>query len=446
MGNTVIYLRISQDRTGEELGVQRQEKDCRQLAERLGLTVQHVYADNDISAFSGKTRPAYQEMLEGIRDGSITHVIAWHTDRLHRNTRELLEYIDISVAKQIPTQTVTSGPLDLSTPNGRAAAITLGAWARAESEHKSVRLRGWTQQRAEQGHSHGGRRPYGWQDDRIHLDPTEQAVIKDIADRLLAGESLTSVVKSLRGKQVPTARSGTWHRTMVRKMLLSPRMVGKRTHNGAVVAAGRWEPALDEQTWEAVCALLNDDDRRTFIAANARKNLLASIARCGECDEPIGTKYNARRHYRCAPCGLWRRQEPVDDFVSGYIVGLLETLDDEPLPTVDQVAVERVAALKQRIRDTELAYEADDMMTPKDLLDVLRPMKSRLKKEQGALRPPRRPALLAGRTGPNAAATWRALGQGQRRAIIQELVEVRLMRSKQGTGQFDPASVQITRR
>lgn len=442
----VIYVRISQDRTGNELGVQRQEKDCRELAARLGLNVQHVYVDNDISAYSGKARPAYQAMLGGIRDGSITHVVAWHTDRLHRNTRELLEYIDLSVAQKLPTQTVTSGPLDLSTPNGRAAAITLGAWARAESEHKAERIQGWSQQQAEQGISHGGRRPYGWRADRVHLDPVEHAVKMDMVDRLLAGESLRSVSDDLVAQSVPTVtEGGTWHRSMIRKMLTSPRQAGHRVHRGEIISRGNWEPALTEDRWQAICALLNEPERRTT-TSTARVNLLGFYARCGECDEPIGTKYNARRHYRCEPCGLWRRQEPVDEYVSGYVVGLLETLDDEPVPGIDEVAVARVEALKKRIKATEAAFAADDTMTPQDLLKVLRPLKDRLKQAQAAVIPPRRQALLAGRTGAGAVAAWQGLGMDQRRAIIRELVDVRIMRSTQGKGRFDPASVIITRR
>lgn len=445
MSDAVIYVRISQDREGEGLGVQRQEKDCRQLAARLGLTVKHVYVDNDVSAYSGKTRPEYHEMLSGIRDGSITHVIAWHTDRLHRSTRELLEYIDLSVAKTLPTQTVMSGPLDLSTPNGRASAITLGAWARAESEHKADRVRAWSQQRAEQGFSHGGRRPYGWLPDRVHLDPAEHAVKADIADRLLAGESLLSISRDLKARQVPTVVSGTWHTSMIRNMLLSPRQAGYRTHKGETIGRGNWEPAFDEGTWRSLCDLLNNPDRVTT-TGNARKNLLGFYARCGECDEPIGTKYNARRHYRCEPCGLWRRQEPIDDYVSGYVVGLLETLDDEPLPSVDEVAAARVKALRVRIKSTETAFAADDTMSPDDLLKVLRPLKDRLRKEEAALVVPRRPALLAGRTGPNARKSWKGLGPDQKRAIIRELVEVRIMRAPGGTAGFDRTSVKITRR
>ncbi len=57
-----IYARISQDRTGEELGVKRQLADCRTEAERRGWTVADEYVDDDISAYSGKQRPEYERM------------------------------------------------------------------------------------------------------------------------------------------------------------------------------------------------------------------------------------------------------------------------------------------------------------------------------------------------------------------------------------------------
>ncbi len=55
-----IYVRISDDREGQGLGVTRQEQDCRALAERLEWTLhphRPVYSDNDIGA-STKSRKA----------------------------------------------------------------------------------------------------------------------------------------------------------------------------------------------------------------------------------------------------------------------------------------------------------------------------------------------------------------------------------------------------
>ena len=64
-----IYVRISSDRAGAGMGVARQEEDCRALCERLGWQVADVYRDNDVSAFSGQTRPAWQQLNSDIAAG-----------------------------------------------------------------------------------------------------------------------------------------------------------------------------------------------------------------------------------------------------------------------------------------------------------------------------------------------------------------------------------------
>src|SRR5690242_6148347 len=90
-----IYARISQDRGGAGLGVERQLEDCQALAERNGWQVVETYVDNDISAFSGKKRPAYQRTLKDLDEGKATVVICWHTDRLTRSIVELEDYIKL---------------------------------------------------------------------------------------------------------------------------------------------------------------------------------------------------------------------------------------------------------------------------------------------------------------------------------------------------------------
>src|SRR5204862_8212841 len=84
-----IYCRISRDPGHDELGVRRQEQDCRALCGRLGWDVAHLFTDDDRSAYSGRRRPAYEAMLQAVRDGVIGAVVAWHPDRLTRRPREL---------------------------------------------------------------------------------------------------------------------------------------------------------------------------------------------------------------------------------------------------------------------------------------------------------------------------------------------------------------------
>src|SRR5215211_5110793 len=83
----VTYCRISADKTGAGLGVERQASDCRDLALKLRLGEPEVLTDNDLSAYSGKRRPGYQQLKQGLREGRWTALLVWHVDRLCRNVR-----------------------------------------------------------------------------------------------------------------------------------------------------------------------------------------------------------------------------------------------------------------------------------------------------------------------------------------------------------------------
>src|SRR5687768_2451339 len=101
-----IYTRLSIDRTGDGLGVERQEADCRALASKHGWRVTAVYSDNSISAFNGATRPGYEQLLLAVQRGEVDVVIAWSHDRLNRRPRELERYVDVCETAQLSTYTV----------------------------------------------------------------------------------------------------------------------------------------------------------------------------------------------------------------------------------------------------------------------------------------------------------------------------------------------------
>jgi hypothetical protein len=116
--------------------VARQEEDCRALCERLGWNVARAYVDNDVSAYSGKPRPQWDELRADIDVGLIDAVVCWHVDRLTRSPRELEEVIDLHDKRGVQVAAVT-GEIDLSATTGRM----LGAAARHEAEHKAERQR-----------------------------------------------------------------------------------------------------------------------------------------------------------------------------------------------------------------------------------------------------------------------------------------------------------------
>ena len=130
-----IYTRISLDPSGERLGVQRQEEDCRAEATRRGWRIAEVYEDDDRSAYNPRRgRPEYERLLTDIRQGVRDGVMIWRLDRLHRQPRELEEFIVVCDKHDVALATVT-GDVDLATSQGRLLAR---AWA--PSRHTSQRF------------------------------------------------------------------------------------------------------------------------------------------------------------------------------------------------------------------------------------------------------------------------------------------------------------------
>ena len=119
-----VYTRISQDATGQRAGVTRQLEDCEALADRLGWEVTQRYEDNDLSAYSGHTRPGFEAMLKAMADSEFGAVICWHPDRLFRSMQDLERLIDIANDGRVQLRTVNAMvAADLGLP-GEGRAVT----------------------------------------------------------------------------------------------------------------------------------------------------------------------------------------------------------------------------------------------------------------------------------------------------------------------------------
>ncbi len=162
----------------------QRQGDCRELADVVGWNVVSVHVDNDTSAYSGKTRPAFEALLDEMKRGEIDALICWHTDRLYRSMRDLERLIEIADAARIPIKTVQGGEIDLSTSAGRMIARILGSVARQESEHMSERRVRANVQKAERGEWSTANRCFGFTLDGEPLEPEATAVRKAVADVL----------------------------------------------------------------------------------------------------------------------------------------------------------------------------------------------------------------------------------------------------------------------
>jgi site-specific DNA recombinase len=452
-----IYTRISADSNGDALGVQRQEADARRLCETRGWTVVEVFCDNDRSAFSRrKMRPAYQRMLDAIREDKINIVVAWHPDRLHRQTRELVPFIDLVNAHGVMVETVTAGIYDLSTPSGRMNARIVGSVAEFESEHKGERIRRKLEANAAEGKHHGGSRPYGWEQDRVTLIEEEAAVVREAAAMLLAGQSIKSIARGLNAAGHTTSTGKPWRDVTLRDMLIRPRNAALRTHHGEVIGRGQWAPILPPEDFHQVEAILSNPRRRTTPGRDGLVHLLSALARCGVCGAPMtvtkGRAYKGvrKRVYRCPQrVHVLRDQESVDDLVTQVILARLALPDAKTL-LVDhgradkaETAARLAQELQDRLRDAAEAFAAGTI-TMAQLTTINGVVKPKLEQAQAEAASPSRAKVLGGLVASRSPAeVWEGLSRDQRRAVVALLVDVKIMPTHHGPN-FNPEAIKIT--
>ncbi|MFH8805516.1 recombinase family protein [Streptomyces sp. NPDC017936] len=470
----VIYCRISQDRTGAGLGVDRQREDCEALAERNGWDVAETYVDNDISAFTGKKRPGYEKMLADLDQGAATIVVAWHTDRLHRSPTELEKYIALSERRGVSTHTVQAGELDLSTPTGRMTARILGAVARQEGEHKGERVARARRQKALNGEWMGGIRPFGWgmptgetkkkvdrktgeevevpELDMMKAVPEEAEALRYWTDEILSGGSIRGLVKWCADKGILTTRGNPVTHTDMRDMLLRPRNAGIAVYRGEEVGRGKWDPIVDETKYRAVVAILKNPDRRTTPGATP-KWLGSLLFRCGrgECTEYVFvTQSGGRRFpsYRCQTGhGGGRRAEVVDQYVEDTVVARLSQPDAHELllPGPDDVNVAGLQAeseqIRRRMTDLAALFGAGQI----DMVQFTQGTDTARAQLEGVTQQLARAATLDPLVGlvgaPDVRKAWKALDLDRQRNALRSLVEVTLKTPRPGRmpdgGYFD---------
>ncbi len=165
--SAAVYARISADQGGQGLGVQRQLEDCRKLAADRGWTVGEEYVDNDISAYSGKPRPAYARMIADVTGGLRDAVLVYNLDRLHRRPVELEEFVTLCEKAGVREVATVTADIDLGNDDGLFMARIFAAFAAKESGRRSARIRRKMDQNATAGLPHGPARPFGYEADKI---------------------------------------------------------------------------------------------------------------------------------------------------------------------------------------------------------------------------------------------------------------------------------------
>jgi site-specific DNA recombinase len=449
-----VYLRISQDRTGQELGVDRQREDCRALVERRGDDLIGEYVDNDTPAKGVGKRDEYARLIAAVQRGEVDRIYVWSQGRLWRNRLERAQGFEILRDARVSLVQVKGPEVDMTSATGRMIAGIIGEFDTAENEVKAERQEREALQRAERGLPPGGRRAFGY--DGTEVVEGEAQAVKAAYAQLLSGATLSKIARDMDAAGHRTTVGGQWTINGVRSMLLNPRYAGHRTYRGQIHGPGAWPALVDESTFEAVRAMLTDPDRNVS-RNNALTWLGTGLYRCGRCPDQtvictyrgIKSRGTQRRVYRCPECYMTRVADPIDKWVVAFVGELLSRSERLAERLAHREGGPDAAALSAEAKAIRVRLDAmgDDLdIDEADFARRSRKLRERLAEIQRELAEAGRGsaagALVA--TGDPKAA-WLALGDiSRRQAVVRDLCTVRLLPMGPGRKPFDPGSVDIS--
>lgn len=377
-----IYVRISLDKH-DGAGVERQEEMCRQLAAEHGLEVSRVYSDNSISAYTGKTRPGFIDLVADVKARKIGAVLSFAPDRISRNVSEYGIFKATLKNTHCRLIYVNGGEQALDDPNADLISTMLSGVSQWESAIKSARVAAAKAQHRRRGdyptkpirlfgYTHSGE-PH----------PTEAPLVRDAATRILAGESLNRIAREWEDKGVTTTLGNRPTAQNIRKSMLSPTTGGfthyelkKKDYSPAeweklsawdklgIIGRGNWEPVLDPEVWQALWAHLTNPARKTNLVGSAPRHLLSGIALCGHCGAPMycrnkwykkKTETAPKRVYYCKGRGgghPTRIAEPLENYITNLVLARLSASDivDELAAGVDTDRRAELTATRDMVR------------------------------------------------------------------------------------------------
>ncbi|MGW5345471.1 recombinase family protein [Streptomyces sp. NPDC004050] len=298
----VSYARISADTARDGHGVEDQHKVNAETAARLGWTIVHRYTDNDLSAAKAAVvRPDFEAMVKALKAGhlpdgqAVRGVIVVADDRLTRRAGDYERFVDALTYEEGRIYADAKGSKNLYSEDVESMGLFGVVISKMEVRKMQRRARRSHRARAELGIPVGGKRPFGWKDDKLTLEPEEAAWLAKGAREVIAGKSMHSILREWREAGVRTINGKEWASRSLKLALWNPRLCGWRKHNGELVrdangvpVVGRWEPIITPKEWMAIDALFsarvgpNVKSDGTVTDYRTPSYLLTGILRCGK--------------------------------------------------------------------------------------------------------------------------------------------------------------------
>jgi site-specific DNA recombinase len=304
-----VYVRNSKAIGARNLSQAGMVSECEELSRRLGVRVAAIHIDNGKSG-AIRDRPEFVAWLNDGREGRADVLISWAGDRLTREGINVAGMIlDVVEGKDSQTGAVTRPPVrfvsvddGLDSEHGDAFRMNFmikAEGARQERERMKARSKATRERMLKEKKWPSGVAPYGTRLDserRLEVEPVERDVLREVAQRLMRGQSMRSVLLWMGEEGLKTRRGNPWTRSSLTTTLESETT---REHIFTLAES------------RALAERLHPKPGMRPKGGKPVRWLLSGVAKCAGCGRPMTTSRDSKRdvtRYACptttsiAPC------------------------------------------------------------------------------------------------------------------------------------------------
>ena len=306
----IIYARFSSDRQREE-SIEGQLRECKEYAERNGITIIGSYIDRALSAKTDN-RPDFQRMIKDSAKGFFDLVLVWKLDRFARNRYDSAHYKAILKKNGVKVISATEAIAEDST--GILLESLLEGYAEFYSVELSEKIHRGQKENALKGLNNGGGIPLGYvlgDDKRLKVDPITAPVVVEIFTRYDKGETIREIIESLNERGIQTRRNRPFNPNSFNCLLKNRKYIGEYQYQDVIIPGG--VPAIvPEDLFDRVQVKIKKNSRAPAASKADEVYLLSTKLFCGKCGQLMvgesGTSHTGKK-YHSYKCGGAKRKK-----------------------------------------------------------------------------------------------------------------------------------------
>ncbi len=320
------YIRVSTERQVEGYSIEGQITQIEQYCQFNGYELVDIYADRGISGKS-MNRPELQRMLNDAKNGKLDCVMVYKTNRLARNTSDLL-----TIVEELHRQNVEffslSERMEVKNSTGKLMLQILASFSEFERNTILENIYTGQHQRALEGY-YQGNLPLGYNNipdnkKELIINQHEANIVKYIFESYAKGHGYRKIANALNHKGYVTKKGNPFSISAVTYILSNPFYIGKiqfakykdwndkrrkGLNDKPVIAEGKHTPIISQSLWDKVQARKKQVSEKPQVHGKGT-NILTGLISCPQCSASMsasttvntlkdGTKKRIR-YYSCS--------------------------------------------------------------------------------------------------------------------------------------------------